>query len=155
MCFLKPKITAIMILTLGWYIGPSNRLGRMSGENIIYLYPDFHLALQGKWRHDAMQGAKFAKVIGVSNTDDGLLLPLVKQDDCDHVFTSDVSGYSVISHSPLVPDPYESQLVECRVSNLEDGGEGLFAKKMIPMGKIVAFYNGIRFHDCHVSYNTF
>jgi len=44
----------------------------------------------------------------------------------------------------MVPDPYEAVQVECRESNVNGAGEGLFAKKDLPAGTIVAFYNGIR-----------
>ena len=38
----------------------------------------------------------------------------------------------------------EAVQVECRESNVNGAGEGLFAKKDLPAGTIVAFYNGIR-----------
>ena len=44
----------------------------------------------------------------------------------------------------LVPDPYEASHVECRRSGINGGGEGLFAKKDLSVGTIVAFYNGVR-----------
>ena len=44
----------------------------------------------------------------------------------------------------MVPDPYEAAHVECRESHLRGAGEGLFARKDLPAGTIVAFYNGVR-----------
>ena len=41
-------------------------------------------------------------------------------------------------------DPYESQLLEVRQSNIEGGGEGAFAITDIPANTLVALYNGIR-----------
>jgi hypothetical protein len=32
-------------------------------------------------------------------------------------------------------------------------GQGIFALKNLPANSIVAFYNGVRFNDCHVSLN--
>merc|ERR1719438_255830 len=45
---------------------------------------------------------------------------------------------------PLVRDPYESRTVEVRPSSLGGGGDGLFVKRKIIKGEVVAFYNGIR-----------
>ena len=69
-----------------------------------------------------------------------------------------------IGPAPLVQDPYESCTVEVntviwnrdatwvdmtvliaqvRFSQVEGGGEGLYARRNIAKGEIVAFYNGV------------
>ena len=57
----------------------------------------------------------------------------------------------MISATPLDPDPYEANLVRVGESTVPGGGEGLFAARDIPSGTVLSFYNGVRFHDCHVS----
>merc|ERR1711874_626854 len=54
-----------------------------------------------------------------------------------------------IGPAPLVPDPYESSTVEVRFSQVEGGGEGLYARRNVAKGEIVAFYNGIRLPPEH------
>ena len=66
-------------------------------------------------------------------------------------YRTDISGFSVISATPLEPDPYEVNLVRVGESTVAGGGEGLFAARDIPSGTVLSFYNGVRFHDCHVS----
>ena len=41
-------------------------------------------------------------------------------------------------------DPYENSLVKVASSDVEGGGEGLFARKFLPPGTVVSFYNGVR-----------
>jgi hypothetical protein len=35
-------------------------------------------------------------------------------------------------------------------AQLKNGGQGIFALRNLPANSIVAFYNGVRFNDCHV-----
>ena len=83
--------------------------------------------------------------------EDGFLVPNVAiPDENSPSFNLDVSGYNSISSEPLLRDPYEDSMVEVKQSALPGGGEGLFMKKSAQAGEVIAFYNGIRFHDCHV-----
>ena len=124
----------------------------MSGDSITYLYPDLHTALVGKWDNDSMKSAQLTKVIGLSQKEGYPIPILAKPLDNDCVtYCSDLSGITAISSSPLLGDPYEAMYVECLVSTLNGGGEGLFAARDLAPGTVVSFYNGVRFHDCHVS----
>jgi hypothetical protein len=137
----------------GWYVGTSNRCGRMTGADVVYLYPDLHTALVGSWNNDVMKSARLSRVVGLTKRD-GYVYP--SHTPCAHdekMYTWDVSGYSQISSTPHQPDPYEASMVRCKVSSVTGGGEGLYAARNLPVGTIVSFYNGIRFHDCHVSRN--
>ena len=63
--------------------------------------------------------------------------------------TGRVYGYehptkNSIAINRTTPDPWESDLVYVGQSQLEQGGEGLFAKRHIPKKKLVSFYNGVR-----------
>lgn len=152
----------------GWYVGTSNRCGRMTGDEVVYLYPgkpksasynhskinlvylDFHTVLVGTWDNDVMRSGVLSKTVGITSRE-GYVYPLTVVQNIERVYRTDVSGYSVISLTPRDPDPYEALMVRCDVSTVPGGGEGLFAEKDIPAGTVVSFYNGIRFHDCHVT----
>ena len=54
------------------------------------------------------------------------------------------STESSVGAGPLVPDPYEERTVEVRASGVGDGGEGLYVKRNIAKGELIAFYNGVR-----------
>merc|ERR1711915_30711 len=55
-----------------------------------------------------------------------------------------ISTKDDIQCPPLQVDPYEASLVDVRLSCVEDGGEGAFAKQDIKAGTVIAYYNGIR-----------
>jgi len=134
----------------GWYVGGCNRVNRMTGDGVVYLYPDLRTALVGRWSNDCMRAAKLALVVGLE-TREGMPHPVTEKVASDTTtYVGDVSGYDVISRNPMLPDPYESARVAVTESSLPGGGEGLFAKRDLPSDVVVAFYNGIRFHDCHV-----
>ena len=50
----------------------------------------------------------------------------------------------VICDNPKISDPYESKFVEVKASLIETAGEGLFTKRNIVRGKVVAYFNGVR-----------
>jgi histone-lysine N-methyltransferase SETD7 len=136
---------------LGWYVGGCNRVGRVTGDAVVYLYPDLKTALVGRWSNDCLRSAVLATVVGLE-TREGMPFPMVERVAGEAtVFTADVSGYTNICRQPLLADPYEAARVMVARSTLPEGQEGLFAKRNLLAGQVVAFYNGIRFHDCHVS----
>ena len=55
-----------------------------------------------------------------------------------------ISTVTSVGPGPLTPDPYELVTCEVRRSSVSGGGEGLFARRNIEKGEIVAFYNGVR-----------
>ena len=54
------------------------------------------------------------------------------------------STESSVGAGPLVPDPYEERTVEVRTSGVGGGGEGLYVKRNIAKGELIALYNGVR-----------
>ena len=49
-----------------------------------------------------------------------------------------------MTSTPLLPDPYESEMVEVRHSKVPGANDGLFARKKIESDTVLAFYNGQR-----------
>ncbi|TRY68614.1 hypothetical protein TCAL_03221 [Tigriopus californicus] len=142
----------------GWYVGTSNAYGRVTGNDVIYMYPDFHTALVGKWSNECMKEAYCATVVGL-DIKDGFPYPILGTPDKSVSYKVDVSGYSTISTTPLLPDPYETKFVKCMESTVACGGDGLFAARDIQADTVLSFYNGTRFHDCHAfndwDYNSY
>ena len=57
----------------------------------------------------------------------------------------DVSTSSIISKFPLIPDLWETKLVEVCNSGIGDhAGQGLYLKNDVLSGQIVSLFNGIR-----------
>ena len=54
------------------------------------------------------------------------------------------SSESSVGAQPLVSDPYEERTVEVRTSRLGGGGKGLYVRRNIDKGELIALYNGVR-----------
>ena len=68
--------------------------------------------------------------------------------EIQNTFHRDTSTRLSISKSPMIRDPYEHQTIYIAKSKqAEDAGEGIFTKRMIPSGSLVALYNGTRQRD--------
>ena len=64
--------------------------------------------------------------------------------DEEVVYLREVSTCQFMTTSPHLRDPYEVSMVEVRQSMVEGAEEGLFSKKEVKAGAVLAFYNGIR-----------
>ena len=128
----------------GWITGEIQRkTGEFSGEKITFLFPDLEIGYFGHFVKGVMVDAVPALIESV-NFVDGIPVPNMK------VVKGAVSvGYckstlTSVGALPLVKDPYEERMCEVRRSQVEGGGEGLYAKRNISKGEVVAFYNGVR-----------
>jgi histone-lysine N-methyltransferase SETD7 len=59
-------------------------------------------------------------------------------------YGADVSTTARLALHPMRADPYETRTVYVAASTEVGGGEGLFAKRDLPHGRVCAFYNGVR-----------
>ena len=113
-------------------------------ETSVYLYPDLTCAISGDFEGGKLKSGKFGKVVGLDFDEVGIPIPKVQTLREDVSFTYDPSMSVCISRSPLVRDPYEHQNVYVANSKIEFAGEGLYAKRFLPAGTLVALFNGIR-----------
>ena len=126
----------------GWLVGNVDSRGELTGSRIAFLYPDMITCLVGEFKCGTLVRAKPAKISSV-RLQLGILCPQfenISEEEFCHWPSSD----QAINCPLLLRDPYEEQLIEVRESNIADGGEGAFAKKNIPCGVVLAYYNGIR-----------
>ena len=56
----------------------------------------------------------------------------------------ELSTLTFVTSSPLLPDPYEARMVEVRQSEVAGAEDGLFSRRAVAAGTVLAFYNGIR-----------
>ena len=127
--------------------------GMITSDHAIYTYPDGVSQLVGKWEEVrirclclrvyltpsisyAIQNEMVAAVFRKKGDDRG-------PQEGEPLYEYDPSTEDSISSQPLLPDPYESERVRVGPSTVEDGGEGLFARRKMVKGEVVAFYNGI------------
>ena len=110
---------------------------------MAFLYPDLQTALLGSFENGRMVAALptrltdlvldpetqiFTPVFAASTSNTGVDLPKLP------MLKYSISTRTFIADQPLVPDPYETELVEVKQSQVSGGGSGLYARKDIPKG---------------------
>ena len=116
--------------------------GSFSGNDIAYIYPDFKTAIKGNFHNEKLVSGQMCEVIG-SILEHGIRIPIFSQPS-GSTYTYEEPSRKVIAKNPMIPDPWESEMVYVKESLLPQGGEGLFAKKDIPGKNLLCLYNGIR-----------
>ena len=128
----------------GCVVGPVNEEGALTGDNIAYIYPDFHTAFLGQFTEGQLVRAVRATVTGVRDQYSCIKVPQFTTHDEEVLYHREVSTCHFITTSPMLRDPYEVSMVEVRQSMVEGAEEGLFSRKNVEAGAVLAFYNGIR-----------
>jgi len=129
----------------GWLVGKVDNNGTFTGPDIAFLYSDLSTALVGEWRDGKLVAGRSSRLTGLQEVR-GVLVPSFTSTDnssANH-YERWISTDSRMLCPPHRQDPYESTLVRVAKSEVEGGGEGLYARKNIPAGTLIAFYNGIR-----------
>ncbi|XP_023320452.1 histone-lysine N-methyltransferase SETD7 [Eurytemora carolleeae] len=107
-----------------------------------YLYPDFYTAVVGLWQNHLLIQGQITKLHQACKSGNLWILDF-KESSESNIKYSPPTHYS-LGVDPLEVDPYESRTVEVRNSSVEDtsAGQGLFTKRNIIKGEVLAFYNG-------------
>lgn len=50
----------------------------------------------------------------------------------------------LLSRTPLLPEPYDSETVLVKPSGIPFAGEGLYARRFISEGELVCLFSGVR-----------
>ena len=124
---------------------PADEDGLAEGSDCLYLYPDFSTALLGTWSSGRMERATQARLANIRLAGDSLELvvrPTPGKEDVS--YREDISTSTLISSEPRLADPFEEKTVYVAQSGIENGGEGLFLRRNVQEGDLVAYYNGVR-----------
>ena len=129
----------------GWLVGRVDNAGAFTGTDIAFLYPDLSTALVGEWRDGQLVAGCSARLTALQEVH-GVLVPsfTISDSSSDNLYERWISTDLRMLCPPHRQDPYESTLVRVAKSEVEGGGEGLYARKYIPAGTLIAYYNGIR-----------
>ena len=130
----------------GCVYGQLDGLGRFTGDDIAYLYPDFVTCIRGRFHDSVLVVGKECSVVSNSHPSPSEILKLDFSEPRPRCpfFRHWPSTASDVTCPPLQEDPYEKRRVEVRCSGIGGAGDGLFATKDLAAGETAAFYNGIR-----------
>ncbi len=117
----------------GFLYGPLDERGEMSGDNIVYVYPDLKTVLVGNFSANVMLGARASKVVAERCHSGLKVLRLARPDELGPVYKYRAGDELHVSGGqPTLVDPYETRLI--RVGDIPGLGEGVFAKRDIKKG---------------------
>ncbi len=121
------------------------KTGEMTGDDIAYIYPGGRVALKGRFEDRYMKAARETDITRAICKDNLLTLEFGEQRG--PTFYYDLPSNFSLGSMPLVRDPYELQTVELWPSTVPGAGHGIFAKRNLTAGEVVAFYNGMQYMD--------
>jgi histone-lysine N-methyltransferase SETD7 len=132
----------------GFVVGKTDSSGHLTGNEIVYSYPDFETLLVGHFVDGIMRAAKQSKLRGVK-FDKMSKIPYLLFDKNllkinQDIFTYEPSNKTSVGANPLLPDPFESQWIYTAESTIPGAGVGVFTRTAGKRGMMVSFYNGIR-----------
>ena len=132
----------------GAVIGLVDEDGQLTGDGIVYVYPDKETALIGRFENGQLVRARPAKLEAKLDSSECKLPKFSFNSDDTAGVCFDVSTHDLLSLQPLVGDVYERDRVCVKKSLIDNAGEGLFSKVALKEGEIASFYNGVRLsHD--------
>ena len=131
--------------------------GTISGNNISYIYPDMETAYVGTFEDRTMRNSKYLKVSKIKCDINGLpyvhkfLQPELPNKTTYYFEAPTAKSFGAGPIGAL--DPYEKSLVDSRISNIPNAGEGLFLKQSIAKNMVVSLYCGFFLtKDEHMQY---
>jgi len=128
------------IIGQGFLYGKLNSEGKLTGDNIAYIYPDYLTALIGTFEDKIMKSAREVKITQVT-CQDGLLHAKFSEPDENSIafFYDRATNESIASPGlMLARDPYELKTVEVRESTIPGSGHGLVAARNILKGQVLS-----------------
>ena len=100
----------------GALFGPVDCDGEMSGEDIVYIYPDLTVGLKGFFRKEKMVFGRKVDVIRAWLSKGNLDLEVSSPKKNDEPFRYKESTQFIMADLPLQRDIYESKTVSCKKS---------------------------------------
>jgi len=106
-----------------------------------YLYPDYSTAIVGVWRDHLLVSGRTSQLVEACRS--GTVWTLKFGELEGPILTySPPSHYSYGVH-PLQRDPYETRTVEVKHSEEPGAEDGLFTRRDVLSGEVLAFYSGL------------
>ena len=102
----------------GALFGPVDCDGDLSGEDIVYIYPNLTAGLKGVFRREKMIFGRKVDVLRAWHSKGNLILEVSRPKPSDEPFRFKESTEYRMADSPLQRDIYESKTVSCKKSRL-------------------------------------
>ena len=137
----------------GLLYGEVDSLGKFTGDNITFIYPDFTTGLQGQFVDGELVAGQAVDIVAERCQNGMKQLRFVETKPYNFTWIRDETNATYIGAHPKIIDPHEMKSVYIGNSLMLGAGEGLFARKMFLPGDMVSYFNGVKtteedmFHD--------
>ena len=113
----------------------------------VYIYPDWSSCVTGTWTDFILNKGQYCEIIESCNNDDGEVVAIkTKLKENSPTLAYSPPSYNSFGPPPTQRDPYEGNTVEVKPSSIRNNGtsigDGLFTKRNIKNGEVIAFYSG-------------
>ena len=124
--------------------------GKITGDNIAYIYPDMETVLLGRFEDRLMKDAQESKVVKVECNQSGMIYVnqyATPDPSASHFYYEPASNssYGGTTSIPRTLDPYERKWLELRKIDEDKIEEGVFAKKDMKTHIFISSYTGFTF----------
>jgi len=127
----------------GWLHGQVNDKGELTGDDIMFVYPDLTTCLVGKFQKGVMVSARLSYIQTLDwDREIRVAVPYTGSIN-NNAYSRSLSSHTGFTVHKMVWEPYERARCIVGSSSIQGAGEGLFARRDIQAGEIVSFYHGI------------
>ena len=124
--------------------------GKITGDNIAYIYPDMETVLLGRFEDRLMKDAQESKVLKVECNQNGMIYVnqyATPDPTASHFYYEPASNssYGGTTSVPGTLDPYERKWLEVRKIDEDKIEEGVFAKKDAKKHIFISSYTGFTY----------
>ena len=125
-------------------IGDTNSQEKFTGSDVIFLYPGYTLAISGSFEQGKMKNGRECVPLYIEYDAMGLPYPVLKVLKNSRLLGYESPGTHVPAKNCGLRDLWDVLHVYVAPSRVEFAGEGLFARRKINEGSLVAVFNGSR-----------
>ena len=135
-----------LVVGEGVIYGEPDGNGKLTGDEIAYVYPDMVTALRGRFENGVMKEAEEVEVVACRCVK-GILQLRFSQPSRGQTFAAGIPTKDSYGDQPSVTDPLDNRYIEVRESAVEHevADEGAFAKVDIPPLTPITLYSGLFF----------
>ena len=109
----------------------------------VYLYPDYFTAVRGLYRDHVLVTGQVTRLSEACRDGHVWSLSFEKIEPSQPPLTYSPPSHYSYGVSPTFSDPYETRTVEVKRSVKEDANQGLFTRRSVMSGEVLAFYSGL------------
>ena len=124
------------VLGQGFLYGHLNKKGKLTGDDVAYIYPDYVTSLVGQFEDKIMKSARESKITQLTCVDGLIQAKFSRPAENSVSFYYDQATNETLGTMLLVRDPYEAKTVELKDSLIPNAGQGIFAIRDIPRGQV-------------------